>query len=136
MWDGNRSEPLCTTRTSFQKTRHEHYDQFIRRNLNKIYLEPCLSIEKIQIEYDEVDYDERDSDEDDEGWLILEFLIQANKFKEIKQVRKYTVQSLVGNSGGYIGLFMGYALWNVPCILVDIRKYIKSMYSRHQLSIE
>ena len=65
------------------------------------------------------------SDDDDEGWFTLEFVVLTNKFKEIKQVRKYSVQSLVGNLGGYIGLCLGYALMNLPSIILEIWKNTK-----------
>ena len=35
-------------------------------------------------------------------------------FRVTKQVRAYDVDSLVGNVGGYIGMFLGYALLNLP----------------------
>ena len=137
MWDINGSVPLCTTRKSFQELLDEHWDQGYQKRMNKNYLEPCLTIEKIQIDYDEVDLKgtRLNPDIEDEDWLMLEFLVVADKFKEIRQVRKYSVQSLVGNSGGYIGLCLGYALWNVPHVLLDVWKYVKSSYSCQQLSL-
>ena len=49
-------------------------------------------------------------------WLIkMNFL--SGHFKEIKQVRAYNVQSLIGNAGGYIGLFLGYTLKEMPSFL-------------------
>ena len=35
-------------------------------------------------------------------------------FRVTKQVRAYDVDSLIGNVGGYIGMFLGYALLNLP----------------------
>ena len=42
----------------------------------------------------------------------------SQEYKEIEQVRAYDVQSLVGNVGGYIGLFLGYALRELPTFLL------------------
>ena len=67
------------------------------------------------------------SGEDEEGWFILEFVVLTNKFKEIKQVRKYSVQSLVGNLGGYIGLCLGYALMSLPSIILEIWRNMKDI---------
>ena len=36
------------------------------------------------------------------------------KYLEIKQIKAYTFTNLVGNVGGYIGLFLGYAILNTP----------------------
>ena len=98
-WHSNRSEPMCKTRESFQKTSAESADQIYRLTKDKEYLDPCLDIQKIQIDYVEENIPSvgGNSDDDDEGWFILEFFVLTNKFKEIKQVRKYSVQSLVGN---------------------------------------
>ena len=128
MWDTNRSEPLCTTRESYQKMVSENFDQYTRlQRKNKTYLDPCLSIEKLQIEYAEENNlsAEEYGIEDDHGWLKLIFDLAPDNFKEIKQARKYSVQSLVGNAGGYIGLCLGYALWNVPTLMLGIWTHVK-----------
>ena len=129
-WLTNRSEQMCKTRESYQKINAESADQIYRLTKDKNYLDPCLDIEKIQIDYVEENIPsvEGKSGEDDEGWFILEFVVLTNKFKEIKQVRKYSVQSLVGNLGGYIGLCLGYALMNLPSIILEIWKNIKDSF--------
>ena len=59
-------------------------------------------------------------------WLsviaILAWFI--NTFKEIKQIRAYNVQSLIGNAGGYVGLFVGYTVAELPALLAIAYKYI------------
>ena len=129
MWVENHSYPPCKTQESFQKIHAENLDQFFRLEFvrGKKYLDPCLNIEKIQIDYveDNIPSVKGTLDDDEEGWFTLEFILLTNKFKEIKQVRKYSIQSLVGNAGGYIGLCLGYALWNVPIMIVDLWKHIK-----------
>ena len=57
---------------------------------------------------------------------MIEFIIQIIKFKEIRQIRKYSVQSLVGNLGGYIGLCLGYALLNLPSVILDIWNHLRT----------
>ena len=130
MWTAKLSGPFCTTSKSLQEIGAEHLDQLQQRSSNKTYLQPCRLLKKAQIDYVEVDYIEHTEKGlfvDDEGWFILEFDVRTNGFKEIKQVRKYNIQSLVGNAGGYIGLFLGFAIWNVPTLIVDTWKYIKAM---------
>ena len=48
---------------------------------------------------------------------ILRVKFRSQEYKEIKQVRAYDAQSLIGNAGGYIGLFLGYALRELPSFL-------------------
>ena len=130
MWHTNRSEPLCTTRQSYQKLVSEHFDQFTRlKRRNKVYLDPCISIEKLQIEFAEENILSKEQylNDDDDGWLKLIFDIAPHSFKEIKQTRKYSIQGLVGNAGGYIGLCLGYALWNVPTIILGLWNKVKGI---------
>ena len=129
IWAGNHSYPPCKTNESLKKIHAGNVDQFFRVEFlnGKKYLDPCLNIEKIQIDYveDNIPSGKGTSDDDEEGWFTLEFIVLTNKFKEIKQVRKYSIQSLVGNAGGYIGLCLGYALWNVPIMIMDLWKHMK-----------
>ena len=39
-------------------------------------------------------------------------------YMEIKHVRQYNFESLIGNAGGYLGLFLGYALLQLPACTV------------------
>ena len=128
MWFTNRSEPLCRTKQSFQELYAKNIDQLYRLDKKKRYLEPCLDIQKLQIDFVEEDNPpsvKGVSEIDKEGWLILEYVITITKFKEIKQVRKYSEQSLVGNLGGYIGLCLGYAILNLPTMILEIWKNVK-----------
>ena len=135
-WQTNRSEPLCTTRQSYQEMVSEHIDQYTRlQRKNKTYLDPCLIIEKLQIEYEEENIVSKDEhlNAGDDGWFKVEFELVTNDFKEIKQARKYSVQSLVGNAGGYIGLCLGYALWNVPKTILGIWRNLKNIDAHGQI---
>ena len=130
MWLTNRSEPLCRTRNSFQEIHMKTMDQLFRFEKNKKYLDPCLDIEKLQIEFVEenIPIADGESDEEREGWFVLDYVVPIQKFKEIKQVRKYSVQSLVGNLGGYIGLCLGYAVVNIPTMILKIWNKLKNFY--------
>ena len=66
MWSTNRTEPLCRTRKSFQEIYAEHGDQAYRTVMDKEYIDPCLNIEKIQIDYIEEDIPSVDANTDDD----------------------------------------------------------------------
>ena len=133
-WGANRSEPLCTDKKILQEIQAEDWDQLFRLTTNKTYLEPCRTIKKFQIDYVEEDVPSGKGDDVDEGWFTIEFVIMTNTFTEVKQVRKYSIQSLVGNAGGYIGLCLGYAMWNIPTITMDIWKHVKEMHSQREFA--
>ena len=44
-------------------------------------------------------------------------------YKQIERIRAFDVQSMVGNAGGYIGLFLGYALIQLPDALASIFRW-------------
>ena len=129
MWLTNRSEPLCRTQKSFQEIHTKTMDQLFRFEKKKRYLEPCLDIEKHQIDFVEenIPVAEGESGDGEEGWFELDYVLPIQKFKEIKQTRKYSVQSLVGNLGGYIGLCLGYAIVNIPTMTLEIWKNIRKV---------
>ena len=137
MWFTNRSEPLCRTKKSFQELYARTIDHLYRLTKTKKYLEPCLDIEKLQIDFGEENIPsiEGKSEDDKEGWFNLEYIISTHKFEEVKQVRKYSEQSLVGNLGGYIGLCLGYAILNLPTMILEIWRNIKHIcFAKENLS--
>ena len=48
--------------------------------------------------------------------------------KEMNQIRAYNDQSLIGNAGGYIGLFLGCTLKEMPFFLKISYGLIKCWY--------
>ena len=54
-------------------------------------------------------------------------IIQEPTYKEIKQVKAYDIEGFVGNAGGYVGLFLGYALLSLPKYLVQALGAIKTI---------
>ena len=52
-----------------------------------------------------------------DDFFVLNINFQSQTFKEIKQVRAYNAQTLVGNAGGYIGLFLGYTIREIPSFI-------------------
>ena len=57
-----------------------------------------------------------------QSWFRLAVYFKTNKFKEIKQVRAYSVQSLIGNAGGYVGLLVGYTIAELPDFFLILHK--------------
>ena len=44
-------------------------------------------------------------------------IYHQKEFREIQQVQAYDLNSLIGNVGGYIGMFLGYALLSLPTFI-------------------
>ena len=60
----------------------------------------------------------------------LEFIFKADTYKEIRKDRAFNIESLVGNVGGYIGLFLGFAIWSIPELFPNIKcfKILKNWF--------
>ena len=49
-------------------------------------------------------YDENDIDDNDSFYVVVKY---PNQYKEIVMIRAVDLQTVIGNAGGYIGLFLG-----------------------------
>jgi hypothetical protein len=54
-----------------------------------------------------------------DGWHRISVQFQGQFFKETRQTRAYSLQSLIGNAGGYIGLFIGVEAYDMPILLMS-----------------
>ena len=97
------------------------HDDFLHNRFSKNLKShvPCNNLEKLHF-----DYFEFDLQEDKDPHMIISIVFVDMKFREIVSVRSFDVQSLFGNIGGYVGIFIGYALLQVPEALV---RFIKKM---------
>jgi hypothetical protein len=92
--------------------------------LGKHATDPCQMVEKMAYSYHELDgmannneyVEETDKVNENLFQVMIEF--QGETFMKITQTRDYDLQSLVGNAGGYIGLFLGVALIQLPAFLI------------------
>ena len=60
-----------------------------------------------------------------EDFFLLRIIFKLPLFKEIRQTRAYSFQTLVGNLGGYIGLFVGYTIKEIPVFMRFLYENIK-----------
>ena len=91
------------------------------------YEGPCRQVEKIMYFYDEYEDSFLTNDEIEKGYeIVLNF--QGNTFMEIEQVRAYDIQSLIGNGGGYVGVFLGVAVIQLPTLLYKIHSAIQQLF--------
>ena len=58
-------------------------------------------------------------------WFRIRLWFRSNTFMEIKQIKAYNFENLVGNAGGYVGLFLGYSVIQLPYFATVIYQKIK-----------
>ena len=70
---------------------------------------------------------------ENQGWFRITVEFLKNEFKEIKQLRAYSAQSLIGNAGGYVGLFVGYTIAELPAMFDMLYNRLVGLlrYRRH-----
>ena len=104
--------PMCQTKEQMRQMY-----LLLSDDPTKNYPPSCDTLENLQFKYDEADYAlELDGANMSEYFKI--YIDMPNRFKEIIQTRAVDVHMLVGNCGGYIGLFVG------ECIVPHIYIYI------------
>ena len=94
---------------------------------------PCQVIEKLQYEYEE--YDDKYS-KNNASWFGISLFFPEPSYKEIKQVQAYDFESFIGNTGGYIGLFLGYALLSLPAFIATLYRTIKRRIEEWQEKLD
>ena len=104
--------PKCSTK--------EQMKQIFEMNLTGQH-PPCKQIKKVLHTYEELKYIENDPFESLKDPNDIHFMVnirfEDSSFMEIKHVRAFDIESLIGNAGGYLGLFTGYAILQLPSLI-------------------
>ena len=123
------------------KTKNEHYafDSMIQAIKNQTHpqIKPCKKIEKLY--YDsEWTHEENDLGNIKEAELAikeiqtpfdLSIMFQGNTYKVIDHVKDFTFQTMIGNIGGYAGMFLGCSFLQIPKL---IQTFMGILTSKHQ----
>ena len=102
------------------------------------YVRPCQSIQKILYTYQDFGLVEDWTQEWlDEVYNMFEVMLefQDGTYMEIQQIRAYSIQDLVGDIGGYLGLFLGFALLQIPELLLKIYVWMDAELLKKKLRI-
>ena len=109
----------CSTKEEIRQFKWPTYE-----TLQK-FPSPCQVIEKLQYEYEEYDDKYSNNQSNITSWFGISLFFPEPSYKEIKQVQAYDLESFVGNTGGYIGLFLGYALLSLPAFIATLFGTVK-----------
>ena len=83
--------------------------------LNK-WIEPCDQVQTASFSIREVSWSEKLSaiSDDPNGTSAFGIVFNSHNYREIRHTQDFNLESLIGNIGGYIGLFLGFAFWQIP----------------------
>ena len=118
-WFQNSSTPICKSQDSFRELRLPHIVTVDSRLMSK-YVPPCREIQTVISTNTVQDLTAADfsikkpKSEDNITHTSIDIQFKTNGYKEIRNVRAFNEESLIGNLGGYIGLFVGFTLWQIP----------------------
>ena len=115
-WKNAGNVSICTNTYDLLRARKVFHDVFY---VGSEYHPPCKEIRKLDIEYEDPD----DVHDVPENHTQITVYFRNNFYKQIIQVRAYTLMSLVGNVGGFVGLLLGYALVQLPGLISIIHTY-------------
>ena len=120
--------PACDSQDKLKLRSRLFFDDIISDSGNLIkFTPPCSEIKRMNVErVEEITNAAREAIWvpstkgkllDNEGWFKVRVKFITNEFKEFIQVRAYNAENLIGNSGGYIGLLVGYTIAQMPRIV-------------------
>ena len=111
--------PICTTK--------EQMHRFAWMSLEEETF-PCKKIQKVIYAYKELDYVKKDWFELPKNecgrFFKVSIEFDDSMFMEIQHIRAFDSETLIGNAGGYLGLFTGYTLMQLPQLIQFLVKYI------------
>ena len=147
-YDSKKVERICSTWREYKAIITKQNNVFYKIPGSAKIDPPCLEIQKLQLEESmqmvdmswndellklkKMDYRENETTNQYTGrsktnssWFEIRIKILTDTFKEIKQKRAYSTQSLVGNLGGYIGIFLGFTLFDLLNLIMSFNAKIR-----------
>ena len=108
-WMADDKYPTCQNQTELEKGQIMFWSYFYG-NIEANH--PCTEIQKVDMDYEETDDDLPGTDE-----TRIRVYYRSSTYKEIRQMKAYTIMMLFGNVGGFVGLLLGYALIQIPSLI-------------------
>ena len=122
-WIGISYPRICNTskkmRDAYFGDREVNNPDFLDK-----FMKPCDQVQTLSLNFQE---SQLDNWETFDSKAFLGFAFRSLEFKEILHIQAFDLEGLVGNMGGYIGLFLGFAFWNIPDAFMAMINYL--MYS-------
>ena len=113
--------PPCTQQHQFKDIRNmlpNVYDNNNIKNGTKLYVQPCYDM---SVSVTTTTRHEYPTSRDQKPSLFYVFYYEADNFKEIVNHQAFTIYDLWSQIGGFVGIFLGYALLQV--VISFLAKY-------------
>ena len=127
-WKSNQNYPNCSSRKQLANIILQHKLFNLEDNRFQTYVPPCIEIKKMELTFvetsdkkskikyhDNIYHQFEENAGTAQGWFIIKTTFwRLTTFKEMKQIKAYSLQSFIGNAGGYIGLLVGVTISELP----------------------
>ena len=122
--------PVCNSQDKFGKLKVPRISIVDARFL-KSYDPPCRQIKTVISTIDVKNATDADlSNNEGKKPPFTKFDIRCKDlgYKMINNVRAFNEESLIGNLGGYVGLFLGVAIWQATDFFVVVARKLKNCF--------
>ena len=119
-WNTSLDYPTCNSTEKMKKFHNPGFSNHGRLAPSSVLqklVEPCVSLQSAAFH---IWSEQRQSkfgripSADEESSAQVGFTFKNKRYREIRYTQKFDIESLIGNVGGYIGLFLGFAIWQLP----------------------
>jgi hypothetical protein len=131
-WKSRYEHRLCNSKMELSDIINQYSMKVYQDSKFQPYIPPCIEMKKIEVQNSEISGKEsknsfnKDIHEKVIGnsgsnntnlFLIHALFWKVSDFKEIRQIKAYSLQTMIGNAGGYIGLLVSVTISELPKIL-------------------
>ena len=111
-----KTSTLCRTSEKLKNASEQirYFKQVFRR-----YEPPCVEMTSLPIVTREVDQSEQQ--------FLVKVTYPVSFYQEIKNIKEFTMETFWSTAGGYLGIFLGYSLLQVPELVQISASYFRNM---------
>ena len=125
-WSIRANYPVCNNKASINKT-NIHPSDFANPDFLRPFIQPCDQLQNVMFTTVHQTAPTEPNRGHDDPRTHINLMFKSSHYKEILHIRDFDIESLVGNMGGYVGLFLGFAVWQVPNAIKGVSDKLKSI---------
>ena len=129
-WEGMHGKDMAYPRCSTVEDMRNIYNDISWDKLDV----PCRIITKTTFfptEFPTDRYDDIFLKNSPDSYFSARFYFPRPFYKEIKLIRSFDAETMIGNGGGYVGLCLGYSFLQLPAFLHDLLRKMKLLSNNY-----
>ena len=132
-WNISMEYPICNTKEKRKKVRIRSSSGFTHASASflKGFTEPCEGIEAATLNTLVLHPNEQNVSSlipsIGEDSAVVGFHFKNVRYKEMKYDRAFDFESMIGSVGGYMGMFLGFAIWQLPDAIEFLSSKVRAL---------